>query len=573
MELLEIDSLLQEKRLKNPILSALKIDATLYHTLIFQPKAEILATPNSINSSTTSNMFAKCRNFINLAKSKNVDLAIMPEYACPKELINEIITNNEFPQEGKLWILGCQSLTKNELRNIVAQNSAEWLFESDIFNKPGNFLNPVFYFFRTKDNDDSIKNVAIIQFKTTPMANTIERDNMICGSKIYILRNNVDSTHLLTYICSDTLEFRDSDFTEGTGRLHTPFLIIHIQLNENPRHDDIQRHRQFFFRSSADNRELICLNWAKQTKINSNVISFGGTALYTKSAQLDCTNQRIGNNHKNGLYYTFWGPKYTHTYYFNSDEATYYLKNTKVSQISAAAPTVNRTGPEILETYAWDTSNDQWILIEPSDGVKDFCLQNGYNLPVLTNNSLNPVDKERLVALSCGRVEKKHTNWHDVKELEFFKVANDEIIKRITYVQDPHALAQQHRIDIYERFSALINRILIDSTKFPKCIYDLFNNSQIGYAPQNGMCNYDCNLIPISTTGDHSSATVAYIGSAPSTHAKKIYDRISELIGGDKSRRLVIWYEETSNICSICDTSTPTVSTVFTPGNSITKDN
>ncbi len=67
MPLQIIDNLLQLRNLRNPVLSVLEINQTLYHSLILQPKGEILATVNGINSTAASSLFAKCNNFIDLA--------------------------------------------------------------------------------------------------------------------------------------------------------------------------------------------------------------------------------------------------------------------------------------------------------------------------------------------------------------------------------------------------------------------------------------------------------------------------------------------------------------------------
>ncbi len=445
------------------------------------------------------------------------------------------MVNNLLPREGNLWILCCESLTKAELRNIVTGNSVEWLFEGEILNRQGNFLNAVFLFFKTRDNNGIVKDVGIIQFKTSPSTDLLERDNMVCGSNIYILRNNPGSVHLLTYICSDVLSFNERDFDTSTVYMHLPMLIVHIQLNLDPRHLDIQRHRKFFLERRSDTKEIVCLNWARKTKINTSVINFGGSALYTKSGQIDDTDQRITNNHKKGLYYTFWKTRHTHSYYFNNDEAVYYFRNTKVSQLGAAAAVVNRTGPEILETYFWRTPENIWDSLQPNDGLKDLCSQHNYSLPILTDDILNPVDKERLSVLSCGYIRNPgHERWHDIKGMEFFIVNDEEVIKRVTFVQDPHLDAVDHRIQIYGRLNMLINTILNDGANFPVCIRDLFCNSQIGYIFQEGKCDYDYNLNPISRNGSVAPATVAFIDLATDAWCRQVYDRISIVIGGDK---------------------------------------
>lgn len=576
MNLEVIDDLLTARNLNNPQLDILRLDANLYDTLLLQPEGEIEVNDQYIGDGSEE-YEEKVKNFINLAKSENVKLAITPEYSCPWSQIERIISEDIFPAESSLWIIGCQSITKDDFLGIIENPTVEVIVEDDVLESAGSFLNPVLYFFKTRDTNDALKNVVIVQFKTAASSDPdlVERDNMIRGNKIYVLRNNLGSIHLLTYICSDALEFDEADFNQETPYMHSPFLIIHIQLNTKPSHVEIQRHRQAFFRHGSYNKEIICLNWARSTKVNSKSIDFGGSALYTKAEQLDYTDQRISSNHKNGLYYTFWGKRHTHAYYFNSDEAVYYFRNTKVSQLDAAAPTMSRTGPEISVAYYWSTFDNQWKPNEPNDGLSDLCLKYGYNLPILTSDTLNPIDKERIVALSCGRIKKRRSqDWYAIKELESFIVSDDEVIKRITFVQDPHPDAERERNDSLEKFSRLTNAILSNHANFPKCISDLFNNSRIGYIFQNGECDYDYNLNPVTHNESSASATVAFIGIAQQARSQKIYVDISALIGGDKSRRLVIWYLDDDNITRyVCDPNTPKVADAFSPGNSIMKEN
>jgi len=81
------------------------------------------------------------------------------------------------------------------------------------------------------------------------------------------------------------------------------------------------------------------------------------------------------------------------------------------------------------------------------------------------------------------------------------------------------------------------------------------------------------NLNPVSRNGNVASATVSFIGIATEESCRQIYDNISILIGGDKSKRLVIWYLENGNIRYICDLRIPKVADTFVPGNSIRKEN
>ena len=224
-----VETLLANKNLRNPQLEILKTDANLYDTLIIQPKGEIEATDQHVKGASDG-YDEKFRKFINLARSKNVNLAITPEYSCPWNLIEEIIRDNLLPNENNLWVIGCQSITKENLRSISQNTSIDVIFDEDVLRATGNFLNSACYFFKTRNNTGVLRDVLLIQFKVSAMGNLhdfLERNNLIRGSKIYVLRNDATSINLATFICSDLLDFNERDFD---NYIYLPCIFIHFTV-------------------------------------------------------------------------------------------------------------------------------------------------------------------------------------------------------------------------------------------------------------------------------------------------------------------------------------------------------
>jgi len=388
-----VETLLTSRNLRNPQLDILKPDANLYDVLLLQPKGVIETTDQYVrgNSDGYNEKFAK---FIDLAKSRNVKLAITPEYSCPWSLIENILSQDLFPNENCLWILGCHSITKDDLRQISQNYPEEVIFEEDVLNSIGNFLNPVCYLFKTRNNSNELKRVLLIQFKVNPMGDLqdyLERDNIILGNRVYILRNDPDSVNLATFICSDLLDFNESTFT---GYLNLPCIFIHLQLNNNPRHQDIKEYRRCFLGKKDGNKEVMCLNWAKGTRIPSaQDISFNGSAIYIKTDELKQDDSIVNSNHSRGLYYTYWANRYSHNYYLNCDEGVYYFKSTKVCQRLSAPSRSKRTGPEAMEAYRWNSSTNQWESLTPDDGFTGLCGEHSCSEPSLINQDLSPLEK------------------------------------------------------------------------------------------------------------------------------------------------------------------------------------
>lgn len=572
-----VETLLANKNLRNPQLDILKTDANLYDTLIIQPKGEIEATDQYVKGNSDG-YDEKFRKFINIARSKNVSLAITPEYSCPWGLIEEIVRDNLLPSENNLWVLGCQSITKGNLRNISQNTSIDVIFDEGVLESSGNFLNPACYFFKTRNNTGALRGVLLIQFKVNAMGNLhdfLERNNIIRGNKIYVLRNDSTSINLATFICSDLLDFNESDFD---NYIYLPCIFIHLQLNDNPRHQDIREYRRCFFSKKDEiNKEVICLNWAKGTRISSDLeISFSGSALYAKTEEINRGDSAINNNHKNGLYYTHWSNCHSHNFYFNCNEGVYYFRNTKVSQRSSAASRSKRTGPEAMEVYNWDNSLNDWVLLTPDDGLTGLCNELSCDIPGLVNNDLSPLEKERLLTLSCGKISFQSdgkSNWHDLKQLDFMKVADAEIIKRITFAHDDTSEAKDHRHEVILRFSVLNKTIITNPDNFPDCLKDLRNNSHIGYFSTDSTIKYNCNLFPKNGGSRNAPATVAFLGDSTEKIARKMFDCIASWIGEYLIKRLVVWYrKDDGNVYFECIKKKPKVEDVYMPGNAINRD-
>ena len=151
------------------------------------------------------------------------------------------------------------------------------------------------------------------------------------------------------------------------------------------------------------------------------------------------------------------------------------------------------------------------------------------------------------MTLSCGKISSRsdgNSNWHDLKQLDFFKVADSEIIKRITFAHDDAPEAKDHRKEVLLRFSELNRTVIRNPDNFPDCVKDLRDNSHIGYFSGDSTIRYDCNLFPVNGGSRNAPATVAFLGSSTEKIARKMFDRIASWIEAYLIKRLVIWYRK-----------------------------
>ena len=125
-----INQFLGAAGLRNPTLDVLNQDGALYNTLLYQPREGIAWGADFVRIADRERGIQKFRSFIDLASERNVELAITPEYSCPWEVITELIGNETFPEENKLWILGCESIKAQALHDLMAaHNEITWITE------------------------------------------------------------------------------------------------------------------------------------------------------------------------------------------------------------------------------------------------------------------------------------------------------------------------------------------------------------------------------------------------------------------------------------------------------------
>ena len=205
------NNILNEKGLLGPTLEVLNLDANLYSTLLFQPVNAIEYTDQYIRNADRDLASQKFNGFFDISIENNVELAITPEYSCPWSVMEELIAENRLPQESKLWIVGCESIQPQQLRDIINHHDEiVWIYDEEMVQQNLNsnhFFDPVCYLFKTREQEtNELISIAIVQFKTHFMGGTPwERDNYIAGQSIYVLENHNQSSRLVTFICSDTL--------------------------------------------------------------------------------------------------------------------------------------------------------------------------------------------------------------------------------------------------------------------------------------------------------------------------------------------------------------------------------
>ena len=552
-----ITEILEKRELQNPSLDFLNPDNSLYDTLFLQLHEDVIITENSIRVRNRERTVQKLSNFFNIAVSDNVDLAITPEYSCPIDVISNLLSDNIFPQENKMWIIGCESILPADLNDLIADNEDfEWIYERDLIERnldSNDFLNPVIYLFNVRNNNQEIIRICLLQFKTFPLGGSDwEQRSMIRGNDVYLIENDENSIKIITLICSDVLNPSFSP-QQRPRFIHEPYLFVHVQLNTAPNHHDFNNYRQSIFQQNMDNKEVFCLNWSRGIELSTleRESQYGATALYVKSKELDLTDEKLGNNHQLGLYYTYWQNRRTNVYFFNYDEFVFKMRTTKASQASVLGVNSGRIGPEIKKVFQW---NNDWRNIEEvEDGFNSICEhiegEEKVSLETFKSKELSTIDTERLLALSVGEIVGE--NWFSVKNLKFFVVDDQEIVHRITFTQHPNEYCISNRKKYLRRCATLENVIINGQTTFPENITDLQSNCSLQYRPDEFESKYNFNLYP--NNNGSSPATVAYIGNQGPSDAYAIRDKMVALFKDSQfGKRVVVWYSDINSEIQSC---------------------
>ncbi|WP_133248080.1 hypothetical protein [Comamonas sp. JNW] len=529
----DVNELLTEFRLQPPDLSLLQATHQSYRALLLQPSGPIYADTQRIGPKDLGEAADRANKFLEAARARGDQLAVTPEYFLPIASLLKAAKGENFPALGALWVLGCESMTPAKLAQFK-QDCAEHcqvIFELDgAPGVQGNYFDPVAYCFVTRDAEQNLKRVIIIQFKTAPSRDDhgFENKQLRCGQTIYRFEGHDKLIKLSTIICSDALNLDAAVIRKLSDRA----ILIHIQLNPKPKHDDYRRYRTDVFSRSAlmTNCDIICLNWAQdmeqyeaEDKKPSEWSNESGSAWYLPDDRCSVKDNEVLGNEAKGLYYTRHEKK-RHVLHFHYDEAVFALTVPKVVQDGLAVHDV-KVGPLVDARFIWDTDTRKWI--EAAE-----CPETGWSVIINADPEFaagfeklkdvqNRLHIERAISLSCGP-HKIGEHWHRADKLDVCQILESEIVERATLQLDRNAGAAENRQRRLGKVAALGNILL--NEQLPQPIKDLSGGgASISWSPHSPNTNV--------TKEGVRPALVAYLGESPTPDVvKNISDAAFELL-------------------------------------------
>lgn len=456
MEVVPVSKVLKEhpKRLTAPNLSALRADDTLYTVLCMQPPGRIRITDDSIGHADAAASAALVGDFFRLALElpTKPDLVVCPEYSVPWEVLLKLLESGAGPERGKLWVLGCESLSLGQLtiyrerlgKRVITIDEGE---EGKLITTQ-RYRNPLVYLFRALSEVDGDEHlVMLVQYKTVVSGDgtNAEARGMLPGTAVYMFGAPPGEVRLMTLICSDVFDLQDKDIVPYYDGL----LLLHIQLNNNPRHALYKPYRTKLF-GYGGRTELVCLNWAAGVVVlgveGATIAEWnniGGSAWYSRSPQVDFSDAKISENHVHGVYYT--RSRAAHVLHFHYAPRAFLLEATKVFHHGVIAPRTHLTGPRALGTFFWDEGKKRWECADkkekqPADGFSQMLgrvSQGACDMTDLENvYATGPVNVERALAISSGEFGPKD-KWYEATNIDSMQLCEQEIVHRLTVTLDP----------------------------------------------------------------------------------------------------------------------------------------
>lgn len=558
MQIVTIARILEDAGLAVPDLRVLNPNHENYTALLLQPQADIEADTRGVRNADQELARRQYTAFLRQATSEQSTVAITPEYSMPWSVIEDALRAGIAPAEGAVWILGCESITIQQLdlfRDRMADITSV-LYEP-LVPQIGRFLDPVLYVLlsRPAQGGGNPRLVIVVQFKMSPMGDAahFEINGLQTGSRIYVFGNGTTQLRLATLICSDAFAFLD----EHANALYHRTLLIHLQLNKSPRQAQYRRYRDKLLQYDGDETEVLCLNWAKDVfercgNDRTCWNNFPCSAWYLRPDRYDDSDATLTANHNNGLYYTWLQDLRCRALFFAYVPAVFAITASKVAHHGVVASLSRRRGPILNSTRIWDEDAADWVISTGvADGfsaIVDECGDAANDIGNLA--SQNPFSAERTLALCAGQIAEP--DWYGPKKLDSCLITTSEVVRRITVCQDTTADAPQfrtRRMRTAHRVAAILR------SQLPAALGDLRGGFRFDWSHQSPHTNI------VSPAGRR--ATAIYLGDEHTpdtahTIAAKAADHIGRweatpngIIEG--RQRLHVWYRDDQGNDVPCD--------------------
>lgn len=546
MEVRDVCEVLAPLALKPPDLEMLRPTEASYTCLLLQPSGPIYADRARIGGLDQELNGRKALAFARLANGRGAHLAVAPEYFTPWSAVRSLIEEGVVPPAGALWVLGCESIRPEELAQFKGDvsDSCEVVHEPcDALAADRSLLDPAVLLFQTQRTNGNSRLVALVQFKTHPSRDRLffEEGLLKRGTTAYRFRGSCGTLSTVTLICSDAFAMDDARVRDLVDRS----TLVHIQLNPDPRNSVYRQYRKttFDLDSRVSDCHILCLNWARtiiqhdddgKTEVWPAV---GCSTWYCPEDACTQADDIVLPNHKLGLYYTHMKER-RNALLFDYDEAVFECRIPKVVT-KGHAVLANKNGPNSLARYEWNSNGSAWVVQSEARKAGFDQLLGAYeeaSTAIAQLDLANVLHVERLLALSAGAIDGTD-NWQNLKNIDSFNIAQDEIVRRITVAQDANESAEEFRHARLNVVATIRHELDIRPT-WPPQIAGTDKTAQIKWNAATGPYNICC--------ADGRPGLICYLGESPTPRAlENVPSMLTDLLrraNGPNQSRLCVLY-------------------------------
>ena len=533
--------------LLEPDLEMLRPTEASYTSLLLQPSGPIIATEQRIGNLDVAAATVKSLSFLTLARARGAHLAITPEYFMPWIALSEAVAAGITPTEDALWVLGCESITQEQLEQFTLEVSALCLVIHEPFEglaQDRDLFDPVVLLFQAKRLDGSSQLVALVQFKTFPSRDALflEERWLRRGTQIYRFQGRGRRLSAAVIICSDAFAVGG----EWLADLNDRSTLIHIQLNPSPRNTAYRHYRATTFNTDprSSNCHIVCLNWA-QLIIQHGAPgtppepwrNIAASTWYCSAEDCSSDDSVVIPNHNLGIYYAYMTER-RHALIFHYDEAVFELRVPKVLTVGIAVM-ANRNGPTAVQRYVWEVAANEWAIANaPETGFSALVAASPPAQIALQHiiSAHNPLAIERVLALSAGQITGR-SNWRALKEIDSCRIGPDEVVRRLTIAQDRDGQDFRHqRLNT----AAQIHHEILNRIEWPPQVNGVDAASMLQWDDANPTFNV--------LTAYNQPTLIAYLGESPQPrYIENIADKLYDLLrqeGSQYQKRLCVAYRE-----------------------------
>lgn len=559
MQVISADEVLKESGFSPPHLRALVPDQANYKALLMQPEGNITADANGVRHTNAELADKQFADFLRIARETDADLVVTPEYSLPWRILQSFIDSDQIPSEGKIWALGCESIKLDELSAVEANLADKATFLYERLAPDGNrFLNPLVYVFQAPSLEDANirRLIVLVQFKTCPMGDDqhFEVNGLQRGSRLYRFGGTESQLRLITLICSDAFAFTEA----LAANLYDRTLVLHVQLNPNPRQNLFRLYRTHLLQYGGDQTEIITLNWAKNIHAHPCTgdpcwKNIAGSGWYLRPDKFDSRDSALQHNHTLGLYYTWLQVDRCHALFFSYAPAVFLVVGTKVAHLRVSAPLSKRLGPKMDKLFGWSSEHDRWEVADRAeDNFPDVAVDAGDAADQLKSLAqTNAIAVERILAICAGQPISR-VDWYKVTNLDSCQIDAEEIVRRVTFCHDQEAKAttfRRSRLKAAQRTIRLLNQSL------PPSLGDLAEGFRLDWNEASPHTNLVSNThrraTAIALDENHNRADAEKTRDTVAEYLRRTASSADESI--DAMQRLNVWYRDEQGREVLCE--------------------